>query len=105
MLRFAALAFSLFVTIPPMLAQEEPIRAESFKSPADPSLPKFVSGPPIAARLSSLGTDTMYNLMKLWISGFHEQQQQVVIDLQSKASISVPAALTAGTAQLAPLSR
>jgi phosphate transport system substrate-binding protein len=105
MLRFAALAFSFFFTIPPLLAQEEPIRAESLKSPADSSLPNFVPGPPIAARISSFGTDTMDNLMKLWISGFHEQQPKIVIDLQSKASMSVPAALTAGTAQLAPLSR
>lgn len=105
MLGYAALAFSLCFTIPPLLAQDEPIRAESLKSPADPSLPNFVPGPPISARLSSFGTDTMDNLMKLWISGFQEQQPQIVIDLQSKASISVPAALTAGTAQLAPLSR
>jgi hypothetical protein len=46
MLRFAALAFLFFFTIPPLLAQEEPIRAESLKSPADSSLPNFVSGPP-----------------------------------------------------------
>jgi phosphate transport system substrate-binding protein len=105
MLRFAALAFSFFFTIPPLLAQEEPIRAESLKSPADSSLPNFVPGPPIAARISSFGTDTMDNLMKLWISGFHEQQPKIVIYLQSKTSMSVPAALTAGTAQLAPLSR
>jgi len=105
MLGYAVLAFSFCFTIPSLLAQDEPIRAESLKSPADPSLPKFISGPPIAGRFSSFGTDTMDNLMKLWIAGFHEQQPQVVIDMQSKASMSVPAALAAGKAQLAPLSR
>jgi phosphate transport system substrate-binding protein len=105
MSRCAALAFSLLFAIPPLLAQEGPIRAESLKSPADPSLPHFVSSPPLAARISSFGSDTMDDLMKLWIAGFHEQQPQVDIDLQSKASISVPAALAAGMAQLAPLSR
>lgn len=105
MLACAVLAFSLCFTISSLLAQEGPMRAEALKSPADPSLPHFVAGPPIAGRLTSFGTDTMDGLMKLWISGFHERQPQVIIDLQSKASISVPAALTAGTAQLAPLSR
>ena len=105
MLGYAALAFLFCFTIPSLLAQEEPIRAESLKSPADPSLPKFISGSTIAGRFSSFGTDTMDNLMKLWIAGFHKQQPQVVIDMQSKASMSVPAALAAGEAQLAPLSR
>jgi phosphate transport system substrate-binding protein len=105
MLGCVALAFSIFITIPPLLGQREPIRAETLKSPADPSLPHFVPSSIIAAHVSSFGTDTMDDLMKLWIAGFHKQQPEVVIDLQSKASISVPAALTAGTAQLAPLSR
>jgi len=105
MYRRAALAFSLFSIVPALLAQNEPVPAETLKSPADPSLPHFVPSSPIAARVSSFGADTMDSLMKLWISGFHRQQPQVVVDMQSKASISVPAALTAGTAQLAPLSR
>ena len=44
-------------------------------------------------------------LMKLWIAGFHQHQPAITVDLQSQASMSVPAALTAGAAQLAPLSR
>jgi phosphate transport system substrate-binding protein len=47
----------------------------------------------------------MTDLMKLWVAGFHTFQPNVVIDLQSRASLSVPAALNAGLAQLAPLSR
>ena len=90
MLRFAALAFSFFFTIPPLPAQEEPIRAESLRSPADPSLPNFVSGSPIAGHLSSFGTDTMDNLMKLWISGFHEQQPRVVIDFNRRPRCPYP---------------
>ncbi|MDP9050652.1 MAG: substrate-binding domain-containing protein [Acidobacteriota bacterium] len=43
--------------------------------------------------------------MKLWISGFHDYQPAIAITLQPQASMSVPAALTAGVAQLAPLSR
>ena len=47
----------------------------------------------------------MTDLMKLWVAGFHSFQPQIGIDLQSQASLSVPAALNAGLAQLAPLSR
>ena len=105
MLRCAVLTFWTFFTITPVLAQSEPTRAENLKSPADPSLPRFVPSSIVAGHFSIFGTDTMDDLMKLWIMDFHKQQAEVVIDLQSKASISIPAALTAGTAQLAPLSR
>jgi phosphate transport system substrate-binding protein len=47
----------------------------------------------------------MDNLMKLWIAGFQHHEPGVAIDLQSQASMSVPASLNTGVAQLAPLSR
>jgi phosphate transport system substrate-binding protein len=101
----AALALSLFITLQTLPAQEGPLHAESLKAPADPSLPHFVADPSISGHLTSVGTDTMDDLMKLWIAGFQEPQPAIALDLQSQASMSVPAALTAGVAQLAPLSR
>lgn len=86
-------------------AQEDPVAKEVLKSTADPALPHYSAAAPITAHLVSIGTDTMDDLMKLWIAGFRAQQPGVRVDLESKASTSVPAALTAGTAQLAPLSR
>jgi phosphate transport system substrate-binding protein len=97
--------FFLTSLSPTAEAQEGPVAKEALKSIADPALPHYNVGTPITAHLVSIGTDTMDDLMKLWIAGFHVQQPGVVVDLQSKASISVPAALTGGTAQLAPLSR
>jgi phosphate transport system substrate-binding protein len=81
------------------------MQPESLEAPADPSLPHFVAGPLISGHLTSVGADTMDDLMKLWIAGFHARQPAIAMDLQSQASMSVPAALTAGVAQLAPLSR
>jgi phosphate transport system substrate-binding protein len=95
----------LALLAPALRAQEGPVQRESLVSPAAPSLPHYVPAKPLQARLVSFGTDTMDDLMKLWIAGFHQSQPGVDIVLQSKASLSVPAALTAGTAQLAPLSR
>ena len=97
----------LFLTSlgPAANGQEGPVAKEVLKSIADPTLPQYKVAAPITAHLVSFGTDTMDSLMKLWIAGFHAQQPGVTIDLQSKASLSVPAALTAGAAQLAPLSR
>jgi phosphate transport system substrate-binding protein len=85
--------------------QEAPPQKESLIAPTDPGLPQFTAGTPLSGHLTSIGTDTMDDLMKLWIAGFHSFQPQVAIDVQSRASISVPAALTSGAAQLSPLSR
>lgn len=86
-------------------AQEAPPSGELLRAPADPLLPHYHPAPQLHERLTSIGTDTMDTLMKLWIAGFRALQPGVTIDLHSKASMSVPAALTAGAAQLAPLSR
>lgn len=104
MLRFTIKAL-FFCVASALLAQEATPPQEVLRAPADPLLPHFPAAPHIHERLTSFGTDTMDALMKLWLAGFHKEQPEVTIDLQSKASISVPAALNAGTAQLAPLSR
>jgi phosphate transport system substrate-binding protein len=104
MQRCATLAFLICFIVPPVQAQEGLV-PESLKASADPSLPHFVAGPSISGHLTSVGTDTMDDLMKLWIADFRQRQPALAIDLQSQASMSVPAALTAGVAQLAPLSR
>ncbi|HEV2485184.1 MAG TPA: substrate-binding domain-containing protein [Terracidiphilus sp.] len=104
MQRRATLAFLLCFTLQPFLGQE-PVPTETLKSPADPSLPHYVATSSISGHLTSVGTDTMDDLMKLWVADFHKRQPAIVFDPQSQASMSVPAALTAGVAQLAPLSR
>ena len=100
--RTLALLFSLAL---PGLRAQEPVTAETLKAPADPGLPHYVSTPSASGHITSVGTDTMDDLMRLWIAGFRQHQPAIVLDLESQASMSVPAALTAGVAQLAPLSR
>lgn len=104
MLKLTVQALFFCVALTALNAQEIPAR-EVFKAPADHLLPHFRVGPPIHEKLTSFGTDTMDALMKLWIAGFNKAQPGVSINLESRPSLSVPAALTAGNAQLAPLSR
>lgn len=94
----------LFFVVPGLKAQD-PVPIETLKAPADPTLPHFTGTGSVSGHLTSVGADTMDDLMKLWIAGFHQQEPAITIEPQSQASMSVPAALNAGVAQLAPLSR
>jgi phosphate transport system substrate-binding protein len=62
-----------------------------------------VSG--IAGNLSSIGSDTLNNLMTFWAEGFRKRYPNVNVQIEGKGSATAPPALTAGTAQLAPMSR
>ena len=62
-----------------------------------------VSG--IAGSASSIGSDTMNNLMALWLEGFRKHYPNVRIQIEGKGSSTAPPALIEATAQLGPMSR
>ena len=62
-----------------------------------------VSG--ISGSASSIGSDTMNNLMTLWLEGFRRYYPNVTIQVEGKGSSTAPPALIEGTAQLGPMSR
>jgi phosphate transport system substrate-binding protein len=62
-----------------------------------------VSG--ISGNLSSIGSDTMNNLLTLWLEGFKKYYPNVNIQVEGKGSSTAPPALISGTAQLGPMSR
>ena len=64
---------------------------------------KPVSG--ISGNLNSVGSDTLNNLMTYWAEGFRKVYPNVNIQVEGKGSATAPPALTAGTAQLGPMSR
>ena len=84
---------------------QEIVHKDVLRSAADPMLPSYVPATHLTGQIISFGTDTMDDLMRAWIKDFTALYPDVKIELQSKASMSVPAALTAGAAQLSPLSR
>jgi phosphate transport system substrate-binding protein len=64
---------------------------------------KATSG--ISGNLSSVGSDTMNNLMTLWAEAFRKSYPNVKVQVEGKGSSTAPTALIEGTAQLGPMSR
>jgi phosphate transport system substrate-binding protein len=62
-----------------------------------------VSG--VDGSLSSIGSDTLNNLMTYWAESFNKLYPNVKIQVEGKGSATAPPALAEGTAQLGPMSR
>ncbi|QHM76397.1 Phosphate-binding protein PstS [Mixta theicola] len=59
----------------------------------------------LAGNLSSVGSDTLGNLMALWGESFNRQYPGVNVQVQAAGSSTAPIALAAGAAQLGAMSR
>ncbi|WP_337262855.1 MULTISPECIES: PstS family phosphate ABC transporter substrate-binding protein [unclassified Serratia (in: enterobacteria)] len=59
----------------------------------------------LAGNLSSVGSDTLANLMALWGQDFSQHYPNVNLQIQAAGSSTAPTALAAGAAQLGPMSR
>ena len=59
----------------------------------------------VSGSASSIGSDTMNNLMALWLEGFRKSYPNVKIQIEGKGSSTAPPALIEGTAQFGPMSR
>lgn len=72
---------------------------------SDP-LPPYekVSGE-VAGSLKCVGSDTMNNLVALWVEGFKKSYPGVREGIEGKGSASAPPAITEGTASFGPMSR
>ncbi len=71
----------------------------------DPALPSYKAVSGISGNLSSVGSDTLNNLMTLWAETFNKFYPNVKIQIEGKGSSTAPPALIEGTAQLGPMSR
>jgi len=71
----------------------------------DPKLPRYKKKEGVSGKLSSIGSDTMNNLLALWGEAFKKFYPNVVIEFEGKGSSTAPPALLAGTAQIGPMSR
>lgn len=71
----------------------------------DEEIPSYTKVPGVAGSLSSVGSDTLNNLMALWAEGFQKHYPNVKIQVEGKGSSTAPPALAEGTAQLGPMSR
>ncbi|MEB7583723.1 phosphate ABC transporter substrate-binding protein PstS family protein [Serratia rubidaea] len=59
----------------------------------------------LSGNLSSVGSDTLANLMSLWAQDFSQHYPNINLQMQAAGSSTAPTALAAGAAQLGPMSR
>ncbi len=71
----------------------------------DPLITSYRAVPGVSGSLSSVGSDSLNNLMTLWAEGFQKFYPNVRVQIEGKGSSTAPPALIAGTAQLGPMSR
>lgn len=71
----------------------------------DKNIPHYKKNGNISGNAGSIGSDTMNNLMTLWLEGFKKYYPLVNIQIEGKGSSTAPPALIAGTAQFGPMSR
>ncbi|MBZ0168576.1 phosphate-binding protein [Candidatus Methylomirabilis lanthanidiphila] len=71
----------------------------------DSALPAYKTASGVSGNLSSIGSDTMNNLMTLWGEQFGKFYPNVKLQIEGKGSSTAPPALISGTAQLGPMSR
>ncbi len=71
----------------------------------DPALPEYTRAAGVSGNLSSIGSDTLNNLMTLWAEEFNRFYPNVNVQIQGAGSGTAPPAITEGTANLAPMSR
>jgi phosphate transport system substrate-binding protein len=81
------------------------ISAAYAESSLDPKLPEYKKASGISGNLSSVGSDTLANLMTLWTEEFKKAYPNVNIQVQAAGSSTAPPALTEGTSNLGPMSR
>lgn len=68
-------------------------------------VPDYQKASGISGNLSSVGSDTLANLMTLWAEEFNRVYPNVNIQIQAAGSSTAPPALTEGTSNLGPMSR
>jgi phosphate transport system substrate-binding protein len=71
----------------------------------DPAIGGYQKASGVSGNLSSIGSDSMNNLMTLWAETFRKVYPNVKVQVEGKGSSTAPPALIAGTAQFGPMSR
>lgn len=67
--------------------------------------PEYERKPGVAGKITSVGSDTLANLMTLWSQEFKHLYPDVKFQIQASGSSTAPPALTEGTATIGPMSR
>ena len=80
--------------------------AMSFSAVAvDNDLPEYKKVSGVSGNLSSVGSDTLANMMTFWAEEFKRTYPNVNVQIQAAGSSTAPPALTESTSNLGPMSR
>jgi phosphate transport system substrate-binding protein len=71
----------------------------------DPKLPDYKPAPGVTGTISSVGSDTMNNMMSLWSEGFKKYYPSVRIEIEGKGTGTAAPALIEGKSNFGPASR
>ncbi|HUF21472.1 MAG TPA: phosphate ABC transporter substrate-binding protein PstS family protein [Burkholderiales bacterium] len=71
----------------------------------DPNLPTYRAASGVSGNFTSVGSDTLNNLMTLWAEEFKRIYPNVNIQIQGAGSSTAPPALIEGAANFGPMSR
>jgi phosphate transport system substrate-binding protein len=71
----------------------------------DPELPRYKAVSGVSGNVSSIGSDTLNNLMTHWAESFQKFYPNARVQVEGKGSSTAPPAMISGTAQLGPMSR
>ncbi len=71
----------------------------------DSAIPDYKKVSGVSGNLSSVGSDTLANLMTLWAEEFKRTYPNVNIQIQAAGSSTAPPALTESTSNIGPMSR
>lgn len=71
----------------------------------DENLATYTKASGVSGNLSSVGSDTLANLMTLWAEDFKRNYPNVNVQIQAAGSSTAPPALTEGTSNVGPMSR
>lgn len=71
----------------------------------DPNLPTYTKASGVSGNFTSVGSDTLNNLMTLWAEEFKRTYPNVNIQIQGAGSSTAPPALTEGASNFGPMSR
>jgi phosphate transport system substrate-binding protein len=71
----------------------------------DENLPEYTKVSGISGNVSSVGSDTLANMMTFWAEDFKRTYPNVNVQIQAAGSSTAPPALTEATSNLGPMSR
>ncbi len=71
----------------------------------DAALPTYIVASGVSGNISSVGSDTLANLMTMWAEAYKHNYPNVNIQIQAAGSSTAPPALTEGTSNFGPMSR